>query len=246
MMNRNSSIDEYDEPTFHQNVSRYSQDDSSVLSMSEYYDAEDKGSPSDYNSTTSEEEDDDESVITDFSEDGCGQNGSGQLVAKTGDADFASTGRRTKLPSVQPVGDISLWSLLTKNIGKDLSKISMPVTINEPLNVLQRLCEELEYCELLDMAATVNDPCQRMLIMAAFAVSAYSSSSYRAGHKPFNPLLGETYECDREDKGFKFISEQVSHHPPISACHADAKNYVFWQGKHDCLWPIYYLTLYLD
>lgn len=104
MMNRNSSIDEYDEPTFHQNVSRYSQDDSSVLSMSEYYDAEEKVSPSDYASTTSEEEedDDDESVITDFSEDGGTQNGSGQLVPKTGEADFASTGRRTKLPCVQP------------------------------------------------------------------------------------------------------------------------------------------------
>ncbi|KAH9389723.1 hypothetical protein TYRP_007270 [Tyrophagus putrescentiae] len=238
MNNRNSSIDEYDEPTFHQNVSRYSQDDTSVLSMSEYYDAEDKMVPSDYNSSTSEEEeeeDDDESVITDFSEDGQSGGGSGgggsQVVAKTADGDhhFASTGRRTKLPSVQPSSDISLWSLLTKNIGKDLSKISMPVTINEPLNVLQRLCEELEYCELLDMACTVEDPCQRMLIMAAFAVSAYSSSSYRAGHKPFNPLLGETYECDREDKGFRFVSEQVSHHPPISACHADAKNYVFWQ-----------------
>ena len=127
--------------------------------------------------------------------------------------------------------DISLWSLLRKNIGKDLSKISMPVTINEPLNLLQRLCEELEYCELLDMAAAmIDDPCQRMLMMAAFAISSYSSSYYRVGHKPFNPLLGETYECVRDDKGFRFIGEQVSHHPPISACHADSKNYVFWQG----------------
>lgn len=45
--------------------------------------------------------------------------------------------------------------------------------------------------------------------MAAFAVSAYASSYYRAGSKPFNPVLGETYECVREDKGFQFFSEQV-------------------------------------
>ena len=98
--NRNSSIDEYDEPTFHhQNVSRYSQDDSSVLSMSEYYDAEDKMSPSDYNSSTSEEEDDDESVITDFSEDGLNF----QVVPKVDDVSVSTnTGRRTMLPSVQP------------------------------------------------------------------------------------------------------------------------------------------------
>ena len=32
----------------------------------------------------------------------------------------------------------------------------------------------------------------------------------RAGHKPFNPLLGETFECIRDDKGFKYIAEQVN------------------------------------
>ncbi|KAJ6216844.1 hypothetical protein RDWZM_008001 [Blomia tropicalis] len=222
--NRVNSLEEYDEPTFHQNLSRYSLDDTSVLSMSEYYDAEDKVSRSDYNSSTSEEDDDDESVITDFSEDGANY----QSIVEKSDQSH-HTGRRTMLPSVQPSSDISLWTLLCKNIGKDLSKISMPVTINEPLNVLQRLCEELEYCELLDMAATVDDPVQRMLLMASFAISAYSSSSYRAGHKPFNPLLGETYECVREDKGFRFQSEQVSHHPPISACHAESDTFIFWQ-----------------
>lgn len=48
--------------------------------------------------------------------------------------------------------------------------------------------------------------------MATFAISAYASSYYRAGSKPFNPVLGETYECDRPDKGFRFIAEQVLSH----------------------------------
>ncbi|NXR86866.1 OSBL7 protein, partial [Hypocryptadius cinnamomeus] len=65
--------------------------------------------------------------------------------------------------------------------------------------------------------------------VAAFAVSAYASTYYRAGSKPFNPVLGETYECVRPDRGFRFISEQVSHPPPISACHAESDNFVFWQ-----------------
>lgn len=45
--------------------------------------------------------------------------------------------------------------------------------------------------------------------VATFAVSAYASTYHRAGSKPFNPVLGETYECDRPDKGFRFIAEQV-------------------------------------
>lgn len=48
------------------------------------------------------------------------------------------TGRRTKLPCPKPDTEgLSLWNLLCKNIGKDLSQVSMPVALNEPLNMLQ-------------------------------------------------------------------------------------------------------------
>lgn len=57
----------------------------------------------------------------------------------------------------------------------------------------QRLCEELEYSELLDKAASSTDSAvDRMMWVAAFAVSVYGSCQARAGHKPFNPLLGES------------------------------------------------------
>lgn len=35
--------------------------------------------------------------------------------------------------------------------------------LNEPLNTLQKLCEELEYSELLDTANQTQDPYQRMV-----------------------------------------------------------------------------------
>uniref|UniRef100_A0A8C1ALY8 Oxysterol-binding protein n=1 Tax=Cyprinus carpio carpio TaxID=630221 RepID=A0A8C1ALY8_CYPCA len=72
------------------------------------------------------------------------------------------------------------------------------------------------------------------LTVAAFAVSAVASQWDRTG-KPFNPLLGETYELTREDQGFRLISEQVSHHPPISAFHTEslAGDFVF----HGSIYP---------
>ena len=39
----------------------------------------------------------------------------------------------------------------------------MPAALNEPVNLLQRLCEELEYSELLDTANNTSDPYQRMV-----------------------------------------------------------------------------------
>uniref|UniRef100_A0AAR2LJY2 Oxysterol-binding protein n=1 Tax=Pygocentrus nattereri TaxID=42514 RepID=A0AAR2LJY2_PYGNA len=70
--------------------------------------------------------------------------------------------------------------------------------------------------------------------VAAFAVSAVASQWERTG-KPFNPLLGETYELVREDLGFRLISEQVSHHPPVSAFHTEGlqKDFVF----HGSIYP---------
>lgn len=49
---------------------------------------------------------------------------------------------------------------------------------------------------------------ERFLLVAAFAVSGYSSTAGRTV-KPFNPLLGETYELVHAEKGFRAIVEKV-------------------------------------
>ncbi|XP_029997383.1 oxysterol-binding protein-related protein 6-like isoform X1 [Sphaeramia orbicularis] len=142
------------------------------------------------------------------------------------------TGRRTSLPA--PGTDnshIGIMTILYNNIGKDLSRVSMPVALNEPLCLLQRVSEELEYSELLDIANCTDDPYERMVYVAAFSISGYAWASWRYRYKPFNPVLGETYESHREDRGFHYISEQVSHHPPVSACHAESENFTFWQDQ---------------
>ncbi|KAI7820142.1 Oxysterol-binding protein-domain-containing protein [Gamsiella multidivaricata] len=130
--------------------------------------------------------------------------------------------RRSTLPAPVSGEDISLLSILRKNVGKDLSTVAMPVSLNEPINVLQRLCEELEYSELLDKAVGLSDSLDRLIYVAAFAVSGYATTQWRAARKPFNPLHGETFEYVCPEKGFKFISEKVSHYPPIMACHAES------------------------
>ncbi|XP_066954246.1 oxysterol-binding protein 1 isoform X17 [Macrobrachium rosenbergii] len=136
--------------------------------------------------------------------------------------------RRTIVPE-KPNYPINLWSILKNCIGKELSKIPMPVNFNEPLSFLQRLTEDFEYSDILDRAAPVEDSCEQLAMVAAFTVSSYATTSVRTT-KPFNPLLGETYECDRlEDCGWRAISEQVSHHPPIVAQYVEATNWDSWQ-----------------
>nr|XP_039270812.1 oxysterol-binding protein-related protein 1-like isoform X1 [Styela clava] len=134
---------------------------------------------------------------------------------------------REKLPVVMFSRDaFSFWSILKQCIGKELSKITMPVIFNEPLSFLQRFSEYMEYTHLLREACTIKDSTKRLEIVAAFSVSALASQLGRVG-KPYNPLLGETFECNRPDIGFSWVSEQVSHHPPISAFHVTGTNAEF-------------------
>lgn len=129
----------------------------------------------------------------------------------------------------------SLISVLRKNVGKDLSTISMPVSSNEPLSALQRVAEGLEYAQLLDAAAKSPSPQHRHLLVAAFSISYFSSSRARerAIRKPFNPMLGETFELVRSDAetpgNFRFLAEKVSHRPVKMACQADSP---LWSFAH--------------
>ncbi|EGD79152.1 hypothetical protein PTSG_09883 [Salpingoeca rosetta] len=130
---------------------------------------------------------------------------------------------RETIPLPRPKAGSGFWAALKSAIGKDITHVSMPVHFNEPISFLQRLTEDLASSDVLDNAAKQTDSLKRLAYVAAFSCSMYASSGtgFR-NYKPFNPLLGETYECVRPDLGFRCICEQVSHHPPISAMHAES------------------------
>ncbi|KAL9245525.1 hypothetical protein vseg_019169 [Gypsophila vaccaria] len=171
---------------------------------------------------------------------------------------FPLVRRRKKLPDPQEMEKgVSLWSLIKDNIGKDLTKVCLPVYFNEPISTLQKCFEELEYSYLLDRAnewGKLGNSLMRILNVAAFAVSGYACTEGRSC-KPFNPLLGETYEADFADKGLRFISEKVSHHPVIVACHCEGTGWKLWGdtnlkskfwGRSIQLDPVGILTLEFD
>lgn len=139
--------------------------------------------------------------------------------------------RRTNIqaPSITPP---SLIGFLRKNVGKDLSTISMPVSANEPTSLLQRAAEQFEYSELLDQAATAKESIESLIYVAAFAISTLSNVRVkeRSIRKPFNPMLGETFEFVREDKDFTFLAEKVSHRPVQLAFQADSQDWSFTQS----------------
>ena len=120
------------------------------------------------------------------------------------------------MPYLRPEGEkIDLWSLIGKFVGQDITKISLPVILSEPLTTLQRCAETINVREdyILEACVIDNDE-DRFLKIVQHNLSQYLCAVFRT-KKPFNPMLGETYELVTDT--FKFLSEQVSHHPPVSA-----------------------------
>ncbi|XP_051134320.1 oxysterol-binding protein-related protein 3C [Andrographis paniculata] len=117
------------------------------------------------------------------------------------------------------------WKMMQKYIGSDVtSMVTLPVIIFEPMTMIQKMAELMEYSYLLDQADKCEDPYMRMVYAASWAVSVYFA--YQRTWKPFNPILGETYEMANHG-GITFISEQVSHHPPMSAGHAENEHFTY-------------------
>lgn len=76
-----------------------------------------------------------------------------QTEKEVHDYRYAHIERRKELPTpVEKEKGVSLWSMIKDNVGKDLTRVCLPVYFNEPISSLQKCCEDLEYSYLLDRA----------------------------------------------------------------------------------------------
>jgi len=146
----------------------------------------------------------------------------------------------------------SMWDLVKKigsNLleGKDLVSVSLPVYLFEPRSFLHRVCDNWAfYHEFLYKAAQEKDHVKRMALVIAFSMSGLHQTGTCL--KPFNPILGETYQAQysaqqenssnskkkkqnnnssstSDDNGGALVYvEQISHHPPVTAWELSANN----------------------
>lgn len=112
--------------------------------------------------------------------------------------------KRTTLPiKADDRPSVSLWGILKNSIGKDLTKISFPVSFNEPTSMLQRMAEDMQFSEcckfltttvsfprflvdvsllssllllIVDAASENEDSLIRLAYVAGFAMSNYAST----------------------------------------------------------------------
>jgi hypothetical protein len=104
---------------------------------------------------------------------------------------------------------------IAKNIlsGQSILSISLPVDIFAAESNIQRFLYSMLYAPLLLEKLQQQNLLIRLARTVAFGVS--NSLLYLSMEKPFNPILGETFQC--WVNGCPAYAEQISHHPPIAA-----------------------------
>lgn len=108
--------------------------------------------------------------------------------------------------------------------GQDLTRISMPSEFLNPYSILE--VAATRYLARFDSLVTANSQTSaafRMLHVCHFFLSTlYRMKLYK---KPYNPVVGESHCCFVEKGGqqTRYIGEQVTHHPPVSAFYLENK-----------------------
>lgn len=98
--------------------------------------------------------------------------------------------------------------------GKNVVGMSLPINIFQPRSTIERLGDLFRlfphYC---DLAAESDDEIERIKLVTCAVVG---SCQFQMNQwKPFNPILGETYQC-RYNEHTEMFLEHTSHHPAIS------------------------------
>jgi hypothetical protein len=79
---------------------------------------------------------------------------------------------RLRLPTFTEINDRpSIFKTIKDLIGQDITKISIPVTFNEPISMLQKVAEIMEYQDLLIKANQQQDSIMRLAYVAAIRVA---------------------------------------------------------------------------
>ena len=106
--------------------------------------------------------------------------------------------------------------------GKSILNISLPVDIFSTESNLERVARTFVYAPLiLEKAAAMTDPVEQL--KQVVIVSLTHSLLYISMEKPFNPVLGETFQGSIN--GCPIVLDQISHHPPIAAFYFTGRGY---------------------
>ncbi|XP_014216162.1 oxysterol-binding protein-related protein 9 isoform X2 [Copidosoma floridanum] len=150
-----------------------------------------------------------------------------------------------EIDSMESHGSVVTHLLSQVKIGMDLTKVALPTFILERRSLLEMYADYFAHPDQFVCIADMPTPRDRMVqVVKWYVCSFHAGRKSGVAKKPYNPVLGETFRCfwdltstSKDASNTKhvedgpvpwcnqdqltFISEQVSHHPPVSAFYAE-------------------------
>uniref|UniRef100_A0A3Q3X5X8 Oxysterol-binding protein n=1 Tax=Mola mola TaxID=94237 RepID=A0A3Q3X5X8_MOLML len=147
--------------------------------------------------------------------------------------------------SVEEHKSVIMHLLSQVRLGMDLTKVVLPTFILERRSLLEMYADFFAHPDLFVSIAEQPEPRERMVQVVKWYLSAFHAGRKGSvAKKPYNPILGEVFYChwdlpnETEESpphetvsdgpvpwssanSVRFVAEQVSHHPPISAFYAE-------------------------
>jgi hypothetical protein len=108
--------------------------------------------------------------------------------------------------------------------GKSIMNISLPIDLFDSRSVLETFAYHQRLAPYYLNKAMDSSNLERLKLMTAFIIATFTLAVN--GTKPFNPILGETFQSKVGDTLYYY--EQTSHHPPIFNYYAKNPNYIAW------------------
>ncbi|EFA86694.1 oxysterol binding family protein [Heterostelium album PN500] len=133
-------------------------------------------------------------------------------------------------------------------VGSDMTKMPIPATFVAPMSFLVAIQQHSAiFTNVLMAANSIKDPEQRFLQVLRYHMTWPKMFFPK---NPLNPILGEIYECEvnhidektnlpAEGDKTKFIAEQISHHPPISAFHFSNEKHGITMESRQQITPVF-------
>ncbi|KAF6017261.1 OSBPL9 [Bugula neritina] len=151
-----------------------------------------------------------------------------------------------ELESLDAHGSIVKHLISQVRIGMDLTKIVLPTFILERRSLLEMFADFFSHPDLFVRIGDYSTAEERMTEVVRWYMSAFHAGRKSSvAKKPYNPILGELFQCVWDIPGVDttnlsmaddgpiqwctkshlcYIAEQVSHHPPISAFYAECQD----------------------
>jgi hypothetical protein len=106
--------------------------------------------------------------------------------------------------------------------GSGIMNVSLPINIFDHRSLLEVFAHQCRLApHILELAGMQKDPVEKLKYTTAYTVSRLHLSVTQL--KPFNPILGETFQAKIGDT--LLYIEQTSHHPPIYNFYHTGKNF---------------------